>query len=257
MPREEVVEMRSGFRMRLDARDPLQRIMAEQRVYEPEVSWIYPYLLRSGDVAIDGGAHIGYLSLLMARSVGASGAVHAFEPLPATVRILAENVALNPWARVEVRPLALAAREGSLELEVPIDPQGTSLLAWGASAVHLRRGRTERVAAVPLDAYADAHRLRRVAVLKLDLEGAELPAIAGAQRLLSERRVAYLVCELNRFLLDAQGARYDALREAVCRHGYTCYRIGKDGRLHPVESAILRPELIVGDLLFARTGRPS
>lgn len=249
-------DMSPGFRMSLDERDPLQRLIAAQRVYEPEVSWIYPYLLTSGDVAVDGGAHVGYLSLLMARSVGARGEVHAFEPIPSTFERLTANIALNPWARVRPQPLALGDRSGMLALEVPIDPEGTSLLAWGASAVQLRRGRSEERPVVSLDTYAAQRGITKIKLLKLDLEGTELSAIAGARRLLAERRVTYLVCELNQFLLDAQGLRYDALRATVAPYGYRPYRLGKDARAHPLDGAILRPHVIVSDLLFARTDPP-
>jgi len=49
--------MNRGFELELDERDPLQRHIAAEREYEPEVSWIYPYLLRTGDAFVDGGAH--------------------------------------------------------------------------------------------------------------------------------------------------------------------------------------------------------
>ena len=84
--------MRDGFTLRLDLGDPLQRAMAAQRRYESDVTWVYPYLLRPGDRVVDGGAHIGYLTLLASRCVGPSGEVHAFEPVPRTFAALEENV---------------------------------------------------------------------------------------------------------------------------------------------------------------------
>lgn len=245
--------MRAGFRLRLDVADPLQRTIADMRAYEPEVSWVYPYLLRDGDVAIDGGAHIGYISLLMARAVGQRGAVHAFEPVGSTFARLVEDLALNAGAPVVPRRCALGARAGTLELEVPIDPHGTALLTWGASAVRLGRGGVESVPVVSLDEYAAQQGLARIALVKLDLEGAELPAIEGARRLLGERRITYLVCELNRFLLDQQGVRYDELRREVTRYGYCCYALTKDARLRRVDAPLMRPPIGL-DLLFAREG---
>src|SRR5439155_11981653 len=91
----EVHPMRDGFALRLDLGDPLQRAMAAQRRYESDVTWVYPYLLRRGDRVVDGGAHIGYLTLLASRCVGPSGEVHAFEPVPRTFAALGENVRLN------------------------------------------------------------------------------------------------------------------------------------------------------------------
>src|SRR5258708_34451963 len=92
--------MKRGFTLELDERDPLQRHMAAEREYEPEVSWIYPYLLRPGDAMIDGGAHIGYLTLLGSSCVGPRGSVHSFEPVAATHPARARNVAVNAAANV-------------------------------------------------------------------------------------------------------------------------------------------------------------
>src|SRR5262245_54287633 len=50
--------------------------------YEPDVTAVVRRLLRSGDVAFDLGANFGWFTTLFADSVGSSGYVHAFEPLP-------------------------------------------------------------------------------------------------------------------------------------------------------------------------------
>ena len=244
--------MRWGFRMRLDTNDPLQRGMALGGSYEPEVSWVYPYLLSPGDVFIDGGAHVGYLTLLAARCIGRLGSVHAFEPVGATHARLAENVALNGFANVVVNRLALADREGAIELEVPIDPQGTALLAWGASVVRLRRGASEQVRAVALDDYAAEHGIDRIQLAKLDLEGGERRALEGMRALLSSGRVRYVICELNKFLADAAGERYDVVRELLALFGYRCYMLRKDWSVRRVDAPIHALDIAGVDLLFAR-----
>ena len=246
----DIHSMRDGFALRLDPGDPLQRAMAAQRRYESDVTWIYPYLLRPGDHVVDGGAHIGYLTLLASRCVGRSGEVHAFEPVPRTFAALEENVRLNGAANVRVNRVALAARPGEIELEVPIDPEGEGLLAWGATSVHLRRGPIERAPAQTLDAYARAHRLGHIALLKLDLEGAELEALRGMDELLASARIGYIVCELNTFLADAQGESYDATRAFCGRFGYRAYDLGRAARLRRIEEPIVETRHLVTDLLF-------
>ena len=204
-----VVRMKRGFELELDERDPLQRHMASEREYEPEVSWIYPYLLRTGDVMIDGGAHIGYLTLLGSSCVGTTGSVHSFEPVAGTHAALAANVARNNATNVRLNRIALGPAAGTLDLELPIDPQGDAILAWGATAIQAGRGAIERVPLTTLDAYADAAKLRSIRVLKLDLEGAELGALQGARGLLRRKGVDHLVVELNTYLLDLAGEPYD------------------------------------------------
>jgi FkbM family methyltransferase len=247
-----IYRLRWGFSMRLDVNDPLQRGIADRGMYEPEVSWIYPYLLSPGDVVVDGGAHVGYLTLLASRCVGPRGSVHSFEPIAATHTQLAANVALNHSVNVRLNRVALADRTGALDLEVPIDPAGTALLAWGASVVRLRRGASERVDAICLDDYATEHEIGAIRLVKLDLEGGERRAIEGMRRLLEEGRVAYLVCELNKFLADAAGERYDSVRHALAALGYRCYFLEKDWSVRRRDGPIHSLDVAGVDLLFAR-----
>jgi FkbM family methyltransferase len=242
--------MRDGFVLRLDPADPLQRDMAARRRYEGDVTWVFPYLLRPGDRVVDGGAHIGYLTLLAARRVGASGEVHAFEPVARTFAALEANVRLNGATNVRPNRVGLAARASELQLEVPIDPEGSGLLAWGATSVLLRRGPVERVPALALDDYARDHGLDRIALVKLDLEGAELDALRGMERLLREARIRYVVSELNTFLSDAQGESYDATRAYCAGFGYRAYDLRRTARLRPIERPIVEPAQLVTDLLF-------
>src|SRR5687768_16651957 len=59
-------------------------------------------LLQPGDAVIDIGASYGVYALSMARAVGPSGSVLAFEPSSATARLLEESVATNGYAHVTV-----------------------------------------------------------------------------------------------------------------------------------------------------------
>jgi FkbM family methyltransferase len=243
--------MKRGFELELDERDPLQRHMASQREYEPEVSWIYPYLLRTGDTVVDGGAHIGYITLLAASCVGKTGAVHSFEPVAGTHAALAANVARNRAGNIRLNRMALGPRAGTLELELPIDPLGEGILAWGATAIQVGRGAVERVPMVSLDEYADRARLGAIDLLKLDLEGAELGALEGARDLLKRRRITHLVCELNTYLLDQTGERYDERRALLASYGYRCYQLTKSGRIEAQTGPIVTRDVVVTDLLFA------
>ena len=243
--------MKRGFELELDERDPLQRHLASEREYEPEVSWIYPYLLRHGDTFVDGGAHIGYLTLLGAASVGSKGAVHAFEPVARTYDALALNVGRNRATNVHLNRTALGPRAGTLDLELPIDPQGDAILAWGATAIKAGRGAIERVPMITLDEYAERAKLRSIRVLKLDLEGAELGALEGARDLLAGRRVEHLVVELNTYLLDLAGERYDDRRALLASYGYRCWRLTKSGHVVAQTEPIAMPDVVVTDLLFA------
>ncbi len=68
--------------------------------YEPETTDLFVSLLHEGDVVVDIGAHIGYYTLLAARTVGKDGKVFAFEPDPDNYALLVKNVEMNGYNNV-------------------------------------------------------------------------------------------------------------------------------------------------------------
>ena len=161
---------------------------------------------------------------------------------------------MREGGELELADLRGALRRAQLVLdrdEPPVDPQGDAILAWGATAIQAGRGAIERVPMTTLDAYAERAKLRAIRVLKLDLEGAELGALEGGRDLLKRRRVEHLVVELNTYLLDLVGERYDERRALLASYGYRCWQLTKSGRIVAQTEPITRRDVVVTDLLFA------
>src|SRR5687767_7277141 len=85
-----------GLSLRLTTPELIQNAIWLKGVYDVVLTETIWRLLDDGDTAIDVGAHIGYMSSVMAARVGAQGRVLAFEPHPDLFRELAANVSL--WA---------------------------------------------------------------------------------------------------------------------------------------------------------------
>ena len=107
-------------------------------LYELDTARVLKRLLRPGDHFIDGGANIGYFTLLAARLVGPAGRVDAFEPLPENHARLLAHLDLNGLAdRVRVHRLALSDRAGEAvihRLSGPTNNHGSSTLFAPAGA---------------------------------------------------------------------------------------------------------------------------
>lgn len=149
---------------------------------EPDVAAFLSRTIRRGHVFVDVGAHAGEYTLLAA-ALGAT--VHAFEANPALAGLVRANADRNALPGVTVHPCAASDRNGEVRFLVRRDPSLSAL--WSE-----RQGDgTEVVArAVRLDGLG----LPRVDVMKIDVEGAELAALRGAERLL-ERDAPVLVFE--------------------------------------------------------------
>lgn len=165
--------------------------------YEPAVTRALGRLVGRGDVCADVGAHIGFFAMLMAHRAGPDGRVLAFEASKENVGYIARSVGLNEGrARVELHHAAVT--DGATET-VELYPGRTGgAMEWTISeefaaredeAPKDREGVT--VPAVALDdVFAPGE---RVDVIKMDIEGGEVMAMKGAQRLLSEERPAFLI----------------------------------------------------------------
>jgi FkbM family methyltransferase len=186
-------------------------------------------LVRPGDVCVDVGAAGGVHLLVMARQVGPAGTVVGFEPRPGSLRLLGRLVRGFGFAdRVRLHAAALADRMGTTTLRIPVVPtrahfHGSSDDADESAAFARLPYREIDVPTVLLDDVLEAERLRRLDVLKLDVEGAELLVLSGATRVLAELR-PIVVLEAD----DLHQARFDASAQDVLDEvrgfGYRVFR---------------------------------
>ncbi|MBE3602072.1 FkbM family methyltransferase [bacterium] len=148
-------------------------------------------LLKPGMTFFDVGANVGFFSVIAARLVGPGGRVVAFEPLPSNARALAHNARLNGFRNVAVRQEALAATNGEAAFLLSAEPTWGKLSDAGKPPDQ-HDGETT-VAVRRLDGVIERDRLPVPDVMKIDVEGAEVDLLAGAERTLRERRPVILM----------------------------------------------------------------
>jgi FkbM family methyltransferase len=194
-------------------------------LYEPEGLFAVDSRLSPGDVFVDVGANCGVYTLFAARAVGPSGIVVAFEPSAREFARLAANVALNRLAQVRLHRAAASDAPGNVRLAIAEPPfAGHNTMAERFAYASVRRHGVEEVRAVALDeALAD---LPRLAMIKLDIEGAELRALSGAEATLARFSPALLL-EIYGDALAANGTSVLALVSWLVAHGYRLYDIDR------------------------------
>lgn len=179
--------------------------------YEPEMVQAVQRALRPETIFFDIGAHVGQYCLMASQFCCE---VHAFEANRSTAEALRHNVKSNHLANVAVNECAVSERIGTATFhELSGDNPGASSL-YG-------EGQRVSVTTLTLDDYCRRLSLdRRPVVLKLDVEGAELQVLRGAENLLARGNVI-IFAELIDRLQRRAGSSRDAVLSYLQHHGYS------------------------------------
>ncbi|HVU32064.1 MAG TPA: FkbM family methyltransferase [Opitutaceae bacterium] len=162
---------RNGVRLRLRAAGLARLLWAEPgRRLDGEAfltSFLHP-----GDTVVDVGSNVGTHALLASRLVGPAGTVVAIEPHPATFAALEENLRLNRVDNVIARRVAAGPEASEVCFSDRRDDDWNRVESTGAIAVP--QNTLDEVCA----------EVGPVALLKIDIEGYELPCLRGAGKVL-------------------------------------------------------------------------
>jgi FkbM family methyltransferase len=161
-------------------------------------------------VVVEGGAHLGFVTVHEARAAGPGGRVIVFEPNRDVLDLLRGNLVANGVAdRVEIVPMALGDSAGSARFFVRGDESSFYAPTGEADEIDVEVVRADEVIQGPVD------------VVKLDVEGAELSALRGLEGfLVGARPPRALFLECNPVLLDRAGSSADELVAWLQARGY-------------------------------------
>lgn len=153
--------------------------------FEQEVA-LFRQFLRPGDVVIDVGANIGAHTVPLARMVGPTGRVLAFEPVRLNFQTLCANLALNSLTWVDAVQGGLGARDETLMIaDVAMEAEGN----YGALALADLPGNRP----VPIQRLDAAFTHPKLRFIKIDVEGMEAEVLTGARGVLATHRPALYV----------------------------------------------------------------
>ncbi len=185
---------RMTIRVRLN--DAMGREIFVYGTSEYYLGGVLEELIAPGDTVVDVGANIGEHTLRAAWRTGSAGRVFAFEPQPTVFATLVANIAENSFDdRVTPLSVAVSDRAGEGVLYLPVESGNSGLATLEKLRPRISESATHavetRVRLVRLDDVLTEHR-GPVSVVKVDVEGHERAALAGADRTISEFRPAVL-----------------------------------------------------------------
>jgi len=187
--------------------------------------------VRPGMRTLDIGANLGWFTVNMAKLVGPSGHVTAFEPRDDIHHYLCKTVRDNDLENVKVHNVALGAEEGELMLQWGADdenPGGTHLSALSSEALEqMEQVLSQRTPVRVLDRLVDG----AVDFIKIDVEGAEKMVFDGAANLLRKNKPIILSEMAPQSLFGVSRVAIDDYFRYVDTLGYEVFELDSEGRL--------------------------
>jgi FkbM family methyltransferase len=146
-------------------------------------------IIKRNWTVIEIGANQGYFTNLFQKLVGKNGTVHAFEPIPATFELLKESVSNYPENYYLYNLGTGAENLDSVEFHLPVNDHGQATMSPHALDAWQNQEINKIICKViRLDDFEPIKKLAKVDFIKIDAEGAELPSLRGAQKLLAKHK---------------------------------------------------------------------
>ena len=202
--------------------------------YEKWVIDVIKKLVHEGDVAVDAGANIGTHTLILAKLVGASGGVFAFDPDPKSVKRLTENITLNHLTHVKILQSGLSDKEGSIRLF----SYGNEMLDQGTASLYELPKLHKTSIEVPvqtLDRFVQHEGVRRFDFIKIDTRGSDFPIIRGARKTIEKFR-PHIIFEYNRDNWERSHSQWEDAKTFFDANNYLLYLVDQKGA-HFIEQA--------------------
>jgi FkbM family methyltransferase len=236
----EVKVTRGGFNWELDLKEGIDLAIYLLGGFEVRTLRLYRRLVKAGDIILDIGANIGAHTMPLARLVGETGMVVAFEPTKYAYTKLIRNAALNP----ELGPRIAAWQMMLVGSETDSLPDAiySSWPLESSSDLHsAHQGRlmpTEGAAVSTLDGHVRRHGLQKIDFIKLDVDGNEFDVLSGGQQTLARFRPT-LMMELAPYVYERHPHKFDDTLKLLWDSGYVISEVS-NGRELPRDPARVR-----------------
>lgn len=185
--------------------------------------------LEPTDIAIDGGANQGVYSCSIAKQIGSSGKIIAIEPLSEPVKMFKENIKLNNFKNIFIEKCALWKKNTSGKIYFNKDD-------YGQASVVNKSKLFEKTKLKKLDDIVTKYNLKEVNLIKLDLQGAEIFAIEGAEKTISKfKPILYLECDKISF---------DKVFKKLKKYNYKSFSLKYNGELEHIKKVNLETNIL-------------
>ena len=188
---------------------------------------IFQKYVKKGDNVLDIGANIGYFTLMLAKLVGPTVKVFAFEPDPRNISLLKKNIETNGYQNVVVVPKAVSNVNEKCTLF-------TSQSTFGQNRIYEPK-KTKNQEYVPIESetifldnfFMNNEKIENISFVKIDVEGAEKYVLEGMKNILSLNKNIKIFSEIDLDFLNDAGSSYTEMIEFLEKRGFTVFLVNE------------------------------
>ncbi len=162
-------------------------------------------------IFIDVGANVGKYSIMVGNRLKNNGKVISIEPEINNFLTLKENIKLNKLNNVILENSACSEKNGLVQLYLSDYP--------GQHSIYRKTKHRIKVRSVKLDDLIKKYSLKKVNLIKIDVEGAEIDVLKGAENILKKFK--------PKIIFECYGENYPKVKALLKKYGYKIKKISK------------------------------
>lgn len=191
--------------------------------FEPKETNIVSKIVSEGDYCLDIGGSFGWYTVLLSKIVGQKGRVFSFEPIKQNYLSHNKNIELNMCRNVISNNLAVGEEPGEIEIYLSdVDTSGSLKLRK-----YKDNYETQITKLVKLDDYFTENKIEKLDFIKIDIEGAELGALKGGEKILNKFKPVLFV-EIQSHSTELFGYKPEDIFNYLYNLGYKSYIISNN-----------------------------
>lgn len=250
--RDNIYSIHGNVKMKLDHNHYYQWMMASTNYYAFGIRKLLIDFLKYGDVFVDVGANIGYLSLIGWSIVGDDGLVIAFEPDPRAIIAFSDNIALNKVKNIILFKDVCSNEEGKVRFKL------ASHLGWSTAV--------EKTPSLDISNQIEANQCtldnvfdrgifkkKTIRLIKIDTEGYEPYILEGAKAIIERNETAFIIEVNHESLTNNNHSVKDILRCFVGKNYFVYWIVEKRGFINSLEEVKLE-RVVDYNKYFGKTG---
>lgn len=239
-----------GINFKIDFSDAIQK-QIYFNIYELGNLETVVNLVKPGWICFDVGANVGAYSLGFAKRLNFKGDVYAFEPEPMNYLRLNENCSLNDFASVvKTFEEAVTNYNGKATLHL----SGNEQSGWHSLTEFKDIAKKQiEVRAIKLDTFISNNSIKKIDLIKVDVEANEFELLEGAKECLENQIFKFIFIEFNGPRLAEKHRTFSEFREIFKANGYNPVKI-KLELIEDIKKRKVDPSEICENFLFELTG---